>query len=374
MFNKILKLDWVLNLSAFLLLGIGLLALYSISLSESRTEGFGVFGRQVIFSVIGVLILVILSFTDYRYFKSHSKILYFVMLILLISVLLIGSVVRGTTGWISVGGINLQPVELAKILLVLSLASFIAKSRGVLSEFSRLVASFILSGIAIFLVLMQPDFGSSLVLMVILLVMIFLSGIELKYLAGMFVIGLIIAVIGWFFLADYQKNRLINFVDPSNDPRGSGYNVIQSVIAVGSGGVNGKGLGHGSQSQLNFLPENHTDFIYAVIVEEFGVWGSGAVLLLFFTIFYRMKKIAEKSVDNFGYLVVVGSMGLFFIQVVVNIGMNIGIMPVTGIPLIFLSYGGSSLISSFVILGILNNIYITGQSSTKGKVENYEFN
>jgi len=196
----------------------------------------------------------------------------------------------------------------------------------------------------------------------------------LKYLAGMFVIGLIIAVIGWFFLADYQKNRLINFVDPSNDPRGSGYNVIQSVIAVGSGGVNGKGLGHGSQSQLNFLPENHTDFIYAVIVEEFGVWGSGAVLLLFFTIFYRMKKIAEKSVDNFGYLVVVGSMGLFFIQVVVNIGMNIGIMPVTGIPLIFLSYGGSSLISSFVILGILNNIYITGQSSTKGKVENYEFN
>jgi rod shape determining protein RodA len=374
MFNKILKLDWVLNLSAFLLLGIGLLALYSISLSESRAEGFGVFGRQVIFSVIGVLILVILSFTDYRYFKSHSKILYFVMLILLISVLLIGSVVRGTTGWISVGGINLQPVELAKILLVLSLASFIAKSRGVLSEFSRLVASFILSGIAIFLVLMQPDFGSSLVLMVILLVMIFLSGIELKYLAGMFVIGLIIAVIGWFFLADYQKNRLINFVDPSNDPRGSGYNVIQSVIAVGSGGVNGKGLGHGSQSQLNFLPENHTDFIYAVIVEEFGVWGSGAVLLLFFTIFYRMKKIAEKSVDNFGYLVVVGSMGLFFIQVVVNIGMNIGIMPVTGIPLIFLSYGGSSLISSFVILGILNNIYITGQSSTKGKVENYEFN
>lgn len=374
MLNKLLKLDWVLNFATFLLLGVGLLALYSISLSEADVEGLSIFGRQIIFSIIGVIILFVFSLTDYRYFRSHSKSIYFVMLIILMMVLIVGSVVRGTTGWISISSFNVQPVELAKVLLILSLASFITKSKGVLSEISRLIASFILAGVAVFLVLMQPDFGSSLVLMVILLSMLLLSGIEWKYLAGMFFLGIFAIIIGWFLLADYQKDRLINFIDPNNDPQGSGYNVIQSVIAVGSGGISGKGLGHGSQSQLNFLPENHTDFIYAVIVEEFGVWGSGTVLFLLFIIFYRMKKIAEVSADNFGYLIVAGSMGMFFAQIVVNIGMNIGIMPVTGIPLIFLSYGGSSLISSFIILGIINNIYLIGKSTPKGKIETYEFN
>lgn len=373
MFNKLLKLDWVLNCSALLLLGIGLLAIYSISLSESDTGGMSIFGRQIIFSIAGLVALVGLSLTDYRHFRSHSKSIYFAMLIVLILVLVIGSVVRGTTGWIPIGSFNLQPVELAKILLILSLASFITKSKGALSELSRIIASFSLAGAAIFLVLMQPDFGSSLVLVVISVVMMLLSGIEWKYLTGMFFLGIAIVVVGWFMLADYQKDRLINFIDPNNDPQGSGYNVIQSVVAVGSGGAYGKGLGHGSQSQLNFLPESHTDFIYAVIVEEFGVLGSSVVLFLVLVIFYRMKKIAEISSDNFGYLIIVGSMGMFFAQVVVNIGMNIGIMPVTGIPLIFLSYGGSSLISSFLILGIINNIYLVGKSTPKGKVEPYEF-
>jgi len=374
MFNKFLKLDWILNFSVFLLSGIGLLALYSISLSEVNEESLSIFGRQIIFFVAGLIILFILSFTDYRYFRSHSKAIYFFMLIILVMVLIIGTVVRGTTGWISVGSLSVQPVELVKILLILSLASFITKNMGILNEVLRLVVSFILAGVAIFLVLRQPDFGSALVLMIILIVMILLSGIKWKYLVGIFFLGIFTIIVGWFFLIDYQKNRLINFIDPNNDPKGSGYNVIQSVVAVGSGGINGKGLGHGSQSQLNFLPENHTDFIFAVIVEEFGVWGSGAVLLLLFTIFYRMKKIAEVSADNFGYLIVIGSMGMFFAQVVINIGMNIGIMPVTGIPLVFLSYGGSSLISSFIILGIINNIYLTGRATSKGKVESYEFN
>ncbi|MFA7465959.1 MAG: rod shape-determining protein RodA [Parcubacteria group bacterium] len=375
MLDRLLKLDWVLNISAFLLLGIGLLALYSISLSEKETGGINIFFRQAVFSLMGLSVLIIFSFVDYRHFRSYSTIIYFSMLVILLAVLVLGSVVRGTTGWISVGSVSVQPVELAKIFLILSLASFITKSKGILSEASRLTVAFALGGAAVFLVLMQPDFGSALVLMIILLAMVLLSGIGWKYLAVMFFLGMASIILGWFLLADYQKDRLINFVDPGNDPKGSGYNVIQSVIAVGSGGMSGKGLGHGSQSQLNFLPENHTDFIYAVIVEEFGVWGSGAILFLFFIIFYRMKKIAETSIDNFGYLIVVGSMGMFFIQIMINVGMNIGIMPVTGIPLIFLSYGGSSLVSSFMILGILNNIYITGKSTIKGKVDpDYEFN
>lgn len=369
MLGKILKFDWILIVATLLLLSVGLLALYSISVTEKPADGMTFFGRQVVAFAIGFVIMVVFSLLDYHYFKSHSKIIYFLMLILLLAVLLMGSLVRGTTGWISIGFINFQPVELAKILLILSLASFITKSKAMLSELSRIIASFGIAGTAIFLVLRQPDFGSALVLVSILVTMLLLSGIEWKYLASLFFLGILSIIITWFLLADYQKNRIINFVNPENDPKGSGYNVIQSMIAVGSGGMSGKGLGHGSQSQLNFLPENHTDFIFAVIAEEFGVFGVGVVMLLMCVIFYRIKKIAEISMDNFGYLIVAGSMAMFFTQVVVNIGMNIGVMPVTGIPLIFLSYGGSSLISSFIVIGIINNIFISSRRNLETRVQ-----
>lgn len=369
MLGKILKFDWILIVATLLLLSVGLLALYSISVTEKPADGMTFFGRQMVAFVIGFVIMVVFSLLDYHYFKSHSKIIYFLMLILLLAVLLMGSLVRGTTGWISIGFINFQPVELAKILLILSLASFITKSKAMLSELSRIIASFGIAGTAIFLVLRQPDFGSALVLVSILVTMLLLSGIEWKYLASLFFLGILSIIITWFLLADYQKNRIINFVNPENDPKGSGYNVIQSMIAVGSGGMSGKGLGHGSQSQLNFLPENHTDFIFAVIAEEFGVFGVGVVMLLMCVIFYRIKKIAEISMDNFGYLIVAGSMAMFFTQVVVNIGMNIGVMPVTGIPLIFLSYGGSSLISSFIVIGIINNIFISSRRNLETRVQ-----
>lgn len=368
MLSKILKSDWILIISAGLLLGLGISALYSISSSQNNLGEVNFFQKQVWAFMIGLIVLVSFSLTDYHYFRSHSKTIYFLMLILLIFVLVKGSLIRGTTGWISVGFLNFQPVEIAKILLILSLASFITKSKAMLGEFSRLITSFILAGVAILLVLKQPDFGSALILIFILLVMLLLSGIEWRYLLSMFLLGLVSLVVIWFMLAEYQKNRIINFINPENDPKGSGYNVIQSMIAVGSGGVGGKGLGHGSQSQLNFLPENHTDFIFAVIVEEFGLLGAGVVTVLFLIIFYRMKKIAEFSMDNFGYLIVSGSMAMFFAQVLVNIGMNIGVMPVTGIPLIFLSYGGSSLISSFMVIGIVNNVFIVSRRNMETRI------
>lgn len=371
MLIKIFKSDWILIVAVGLLLGVGLLALYSISNSKGNIEELTFFSRQSVAFLIGFIAMIFFSVIDYHYFKAHGTIIYFSMLIILTLVLLMGSLVRGTTGWISIGFFNFQPVEIAKILLVLSLASFITKSKAVLSEFSRLFTAFMIAGTAIFLVLRQPDFGSALILIAILVVMLFLSGIEWKYLVSIFILGIISLVVIWFMLADYQKDRIINFVNPENDPKGSGYNVIQSMIAVGSGGLQGKGLGHGSQSQLNFLPESHTDFIFAVIVEEFGFFGAGMVIILLLIIFYRMKKIAESAMDNFGYLVVSGSMAMFFAQVLVNIGMNIGVMPVTGIPLIFLSYGGSSLISSFIVIGIVNNIFIVsrGNMETRIKIE-----
>ncbi|EKE21234.1 MAG: hypothetical protein ACD_7C00304G0004 [uncultured bacterium] len=370
MLGKIFRLDWILITAVLLLLGVGLLALYSISVSEKISAGeMTFFGKQLAAFAVGIIVMFVFSLVDYHNFKSHSKIIYFLMIVVLLLVLVKGSLVRGTTGWISIGFFNFQPVEMAKVLLILSLASFITKSKAMLSEITRLVASFFITGVVILLVLLQPDFGSALVLMAILITMLFLSGIEWKYLAVIFCLGLFSLIVIWFLLADYQKNRIINFINPENDPKGSGYNVIQSMVAVGSGGLTGKGLGHGSQSQLNFLPENHTDFIFAVIVEEFGVLGSGVVIILLVIIFYRLKKIAQIAMDNLGYLIVAGSMAMFFVQVVVNIGMNIGVMPVTGIPLIFLSYGGSSLVVSFMTIGIVNNIFLVSRRNLETRIK-----
>jgi rod shape determining protein RodA len=189
-------------------------------------------------------------------------------------------------------------------------------------------------------------------------VMLSVSGISRKNLLVLLLAGLLISYSGWFVLRPYQKERLVNFVNPYNDPRGSGYNVIQSMVAVGSGGVWGKGLGHGSQSQLNFLPEKHTDFIFAVIAEELGFAGATAVLLLLGILLYRIKEVARMAGDNFGYLLAVGIMIMFFSQILVNIGMNIGVMPVAGVPLPLLSYGGSSLVAVLASIGILESIYL----------------
>ena len=237
-----------------------------------------------------------------------------------------------------------------------------------LEETGRLIASLVLSGAMILLVLKQPDFGSAMVLVGIWLATTFVSGISRKKIFIMILTGVVIAFAGWFVLAPYQKDRVLSLIHPETiDPRGAGYNVIQAMIAVGSGGLTGKGIGHGSQSQLNFLPEKHTDFIFASIAEELGLFGDLLVIGLYLLMFYRMRIIALNAPDNFSYLVVVGIMSMFFVQIFENIGMNIGVMPVTGIPLPFLSYGGSSLIMVLSSIGILNNIYSHQESVVKSE-------
>ncbi|NTW27735.1 MAG: rod shape-determining protein RodA, partial [Candidatus Moranbacteria bacterium] len=264
---------------------------------------------------------------------------------------------RGTAGWIGIGSFHIQPVEIAKLSLVIFLASFISQKKMELGETGRLVASLILSGSMILLVIKQPDFGSAMVLTGIWIGMTLISGVSAKKIMLMVIAGIIISVGSWFLMQPYQKNRLLSLVKPGSvDIRGAGYNVNQSMIAVGSGGVTGKGIGHGSQSQLNFLPEKHTDFIFASIAEELGLLGSFFVIGLYGIMFYRMRIIAMSAPDNFGFLIVIGVMLMFFVQVWENIGMNIGIMPVTGIPLPLLSYGGSSLIVVMASIGILSSI------------------
>ena len=356
MVSKLLKLDWILIISVFLLLGIGLLSLYSISSANQKEETLSIFTRQSVFAAMGILIMFFFIFFDYHYFLSYSKTIYFLALIFLAIVLFWGSTVRGTAGWIEIGILRIQPVEIAKLALVIFLASFISQKKLELGELGRIIISLILTGIMIFLVLRQPDLGSAAILGGIWLGLVTICGIKKKFLIVLAISILVLIFASWAYLADYQKARIVAFLQPESDPQGSGYNVIQSKIAIGSGGITGKGIGHGSQSQLNFIPERHNDFIFAVIAEEWGLFGALLVIFLFLVIFYRIKVIACQAPDNFGYLLAVGILVFYFLQVMINIGMNVGIVPVAGISLPFLSYGGSFLIISLAALGILLNI------------------
>jgi rod shape determining protein RodA len=354
---RILKLDWLMLIVALLLLTIGLAALYSVSFSGNEFNS-GYFVKQIIAILIGIGVMTLLALYDYRAFGFFSTKLYLSAVLILFGVIYFGIQFRGTSGWFGISGFNFQPVELTKLIVIIFLANFLSKKRNELSTWVRIFSSAILIFIPVFLVLRQPDFGSAVIIVGIWLGMFLASGISKKNLVIFISIVLVTIFSSWFFLRDYQKDRIKNFVNPYNDPRGSGYNVIQSIVAVGSGGVWGKGLGHGSQSQLNFLPEKRTDFIFAAIGEELGFWGSALVLGLFGVLLYRMKNIARFARDNVGYLMSVGIMIMFALQIFINIGMNIGIAPIAGVPLPLLSYGGSSIVIMLASLGILQSIYI----------------
>jgi len=355
--NNFLKLDWVTLVVIFLLIGIGLVALYSVSFTENKFEA-KYFQKQIAAVVIGIALMAFLSFYDYRAIDFYSTLLYFGILAVLLAVIFWGVRVRGTVGWIGLGEFNIQPVEIAKLVMIVFLASFLAKKKTKLSILTRTITSIVLVFLPVFLVLQQPDFGSAAIIVAIWVGMLAASGLNRKNLLVMALIGSVFVSSGWFFLKDYQKNRIKNFVTPYDDPRGSGYNAIQSIVAVGSGGIWGKGLGHGSQSQLNFLPEKRTDFIFAVIAEELGLVGSIIVLILFGVLLYRMKEVARLARDNFGYLITIGIMIMFSVQILVNVGMNIGMSPVAGVTLPLLSYGGSSMVSVLSAIGIIQSIYV----------------
>ena len=370
MINKILKIDWILLLCTLLLLGIGLAVLYSISMATQSEGGLSIFWRQLIFAAIGTVSMIFFAATNYQNLKSQSTPIYFVTLLILIFVLVFGKNIRGTAGWIGFGSFHVQPVEIAKLSMVVFLASFISQKKMELGETGRLVASLVLCGVMIMLVIKQPDFGSAMVLIGIWTGMTLVSGISSKKIIIIMSAAIVISTAGWFHLQPYQKDRVLSLVQPGNvDIKGAGYNVNQAMIAVGSGGAMGKGIGHGSQSQLNFLPEKHTDFIFASIAEELGLLGSLFVIGLYGIMFYRMRIIAMSAPDNFGFLIVIGIMLMFFVQVWENIGMNIGIMPVTGIPLPLLSYGGSSLIVIMSSIGILSSI----NSRKESKLDSEEY-
>lgn len=366
--RRFVDIDWLLIAAAIFLFGTSLLALYSLSATSPQWVWAGnFFFRQAVFGGVGIILMFALIFFDYRHIGKFSTPIYFATILLLSVAVLFGKTVRGTSGWIDIGAFQFQPVEGAKIALIIFLASFIAKKRSVLGEWVRILASLILSSVLIFLVLRQPDLGSALVLSGIWAGMIFVSGIRLKHILALCLVGAALAFSGWFFLEEYQRSRIETFMNPELDPRGSGYNVLQSMTAVGSGGIFGKGVGYGSQSQLSFLPEKHTDFIVAVIAEELGILGFAAILFAYGLLIYRIRCIAESARDNTGYLIAIGAFSYFIIQIIVNVGMNIGALPVTGIPAPFLSYGGSSLLASFIIIGLLLGVHHRRQAERRSE-------
>jgi rod shape determining protein RodA len=358
MIKNILKLEWKIVGAVAFLLASSLISTYSFQVGGNVQEA-NIFFKQSIFIAIGFFFFLFFSFYDYRTWRKYSNFLYLLSLVLLFLVLFLGSNIRGTSGWFSFGFFNLQPVELVKVFSVIFLASYFVNVGNSKIDLKAFFKSFFLIIIPVALTLAQPDLGSASVLIIIWLGMSLLAGVDKKYLLAVFIGGLVILFLSWgLVFKDYQKERVLTFINPERDPLGSGYNVIQSIVAVGSGGLTGKGIGHGTQSQLNFLPEKHTDFMFASINEEFGFLGSFLVLSSFWFLFYLLTNIIRQSRDRFGQLLAGGVLIMYGYQVFVNIGMNIGIVPVTGISLPFLSYGGSFLVVAMIGLGMCQNVWI----------------
>lgn len=364
MSSKIKTFDIILPIIPLLILTASIAVIYSIVLNTSDA---GLALRQGIFAIIGISIMMLASFIDYRLFRSINWIFYIAGLLLLLYVDFFGTAAGGAMRWINLGFFQLQPSELAKVFLIFSFSAFFSKKIGKMKWRDILFSVFILAT-PLLLVLKEPDLGTGLVLCFIFICLLLASKPSKIQLAT--ILLTLIILIGVFFLAtfnvkpfgkyikDYQRNRVLTFINPNLDPYGKGYNVRQAQITIGSGGALGKGLGRGSQSQLRFLPKPQTDFIFSGIAESFGFVGSIVLVALYAFLIIKIVNIGNLARDNFGMLVCFGTAAMILFQVLVNIGMNLGLAPVTGIPLPFSSYGGSSLAAYLFLIGLVESVFI----------------
>lgn len=346
--------DWFLLSAAVFLCAIGLTILFSttydLNISSEAT-------RQVFNVGIGFAALFALSKIDYRMYKSYTGLFYILLILLLLSVRFFGKTALGATRWIDFGFFQFQPSLVAQLLMAVILSKFFADNYEEMRRFKMIFRSAVYVAIPTFLVAIQPDLGTALVFVFMWVTMIVASNAKKIYLAFFAAAGLGSLPIAWNFLKEYQKNRILTFMNPSVDPQGAGWNVNQAMIAIGSGQFWGRGLGHGTQSQLNFIPEKHTDFVFASLAEEMGFLGVFLLLSLYFLLFFRGIRIAILARDFFGTYLAIGILAMLFVHVFVNVGMNMGVMPVTGIPLPLISYGGTPILVDLAAIGILENIY-----------------
>jgi rod shape determining protein RodA len=428
--RDLLELDYFLFLSTVVLSVFGILFIYSSAITSTGVLVSQEYIRQILWAAGGLVIALFLSMVNYRRFREITVYLYLGTLALLIYTCLFGKTVHGARAWIGVGGFGIQPSEFAKITTILLLARYLDDTRRSPANFSRFLVSCVIVLIPMGIILIQPDFGTSLVFIPILVSMTFVAGVSMRYilflaacisitgiltvlplwqrhimrnaipsleilansrfiLSAMVALGFIaiIALIGflrykkhYFFwilygsmavilslgmsfvarriLKDYQIMRLIVFLDPNVDPQGAGWHIIQSITAIGSGGLTGKGYLQGTQSHYRFLPQQSTDFIFSIFTEEWGFLGGLLVFALFLLICLRLLRIVKTTTDSFGAYIAAGLAGMYIFHFLINVGMTMGIMPITGIPLLFMSYGGSSVISAMIGLGLSLSIYV----------------
>jgi len=355
------KFDWVMFFSALFLSLIGLLSLYSSSFF--REDNFSIFKKQILFLAIGILTMFILSFIDWRVFKENSYLilfLYFICLFLLLGLYFFAPKIRGIRSWYRIGGFSFSPIEITKIVLLILLSKYFSTRHIEMYKLQHIIFSGIYVFLPSLLIFFQPDLGSVIILFCLWVGILIISGIKLKHFFILILLGLVIFSFSWLFLLkDYQRARIIGFFVPKEaDYLGIKWSQEQAKIAIGSGGIFGQGIKKGSQTQYGFLPESHTDFIFAAIAEEFGLVGVFFVFILFAILLWRIIKISLSSQTNFCRLFSAGFAFILFSQILINIGMNLSLLPVVGISLPLISYGGSNLIAVFVGLGILESMRI----------------
>lgn len=357
------KIDWWIVVSLLPLFGLSLSTMSSFS-----DDGGSFLIRQSLWIIISLVVFFAVASLDLSFLKQSKVlfVLYVIVVGLLGSLLFLGTTTKGATSWFDLGGFSFQPSDLMKLMLILVLAKYLARRHVEIRAMKHIVITGIYFLVPFIFIFLQPDFGSAIILFFIWFGMILVAGISKKHLLILFTAGFAIFMVMWgFVFKEYQKDRIRTFMDPLSDIQGTGYNAYQSMIAVGSGELVGKGVGYGTQSRLNFLPEYETDFIFAAVSEEWGFIGSSIILILFMIIIVRILLMGIRMNSNFQMLFAIGLAVYFMSHILINIGMNIGVMPVTGVTLPFMSYGGSHLIVECVALGILMSFARSARSVYK---------
>ena len=355
--KKILKnMDWGILICIVILLIVGLVGLFSATQGSNYEE----FKKQIMWLAISIPIMIILTFVDYNTISKISPILYIIIIIALIAVLFTESI-NGATSWFNVGAVSIQPAEFAKVIVIIALATYISRiqenGKDQISSPTRLLLALIIVAVPVLLIIKQPDYGTALTFIVATIFILFASGIKKRYIfIGILLVAILLPTLYFFVLPEHAKTRIDVFLNPDLDPRGAGYNVIQSKLAIGAGEFWGMGLFKGNQTQLGFLYPKTTDFIFAVIGEEMGFVVAATVIITYVVLITRAIFIAKTAKDNLGSYIAIGIAGILLFHMTENIGMTMGLLPITGVPLPFVSYGGSSLLTNLMMIGLLLNI------------------
>jgi rod shape determining protein RodA len=352
--SRLKYLDIPLMILSGLLILIGVVVLYATSLSDGNMS---LVYRQVAAVVGGSVLFFFFAFYNYHHLAKINPAIYVLLVVSLLLVLVFAREIRGSSRWIDLGFFQLQPSEFVKIAVIVGLSRWFYLKRGQINSWQNIIITFIFALIPAGLIILQPDLGSALVIFGIWFGILLISPVKKKFIFYLLIAGAVVAFLSWHFvLGDFQKDRVRVFLNPAKELRGRGYNVRQAIIAVGNGQIFGQGLGKGLQNQLKFLPERHTDFIFAATSEEVGFVGAVLIVFLYFFMFMRLLKICREAKDDLGMYMCGGVLFMLLGQMLVNVGMNIGLMPVTGIPLPFLTYGGSSMLTALISLGIAQNV------------------